>query len=85
MTTKGLVSKGLLLLIAVALGWFRVYGYVSMPFPAVAHVFTGGMLGIWWTKSQDIYTRSESRFYLVVAIALSVLEVCCFVYFKTHT
>lgn len=59
---------------SVALALIRAGGEMGQAFQAVAHVFVGGLFAAYATTKRPIH--------LVLAIALSVVEVACFLYFK---
>ena len=58
---------------------------ISWPgaYQAFAHLFVGGLLGAWclaygfWLIYREPAARTDARFYLRVALALSILEVIC--------
>ena len=58
------------ILISVLLAAIRTVGVKHEVFQAVAHLWVGGLLGAWMA--------SQSRFYLRLALALSAIEVVCF-------
>lgn len=64
----------ILTITAVVLGAFRLCGLKSEPFQAIAHVYVGALFGA--------YLVGRRRLYLVLAVALTVLEVIAFVAFR---
>ncbi|MCE9534359.1 MAG: hypothetical protein K8T89_25040 [Planctomycetes bacterium] len=65
----GLQKQILWIVIAIAFGVLRVIGLKSAFLQAMAHLFVGGLIGAWLVD--------RGRLYLILAIALSVLEVAC--------
>lgn len=64
----------LLVAIAVALGGIRIFGIKSALFQAVAHLYVGGLFAV--------YFKTWERFYLYLALGLTLLEVVCFLLLK---
>lgn len=64
------------LAIAVALACLRVSGEKGELFQAVAHLYVGLLIGLAWANYQFLHT--PWRFYAWVALALSVIELACF-------
>jgi hypothetical protein len=60
--------------IAVILTGIRLYGITHIAFQAAAHLYVGGLIAAW-------YNNRKSK-HLYLAIALSVLEVAAFLYFR---
>lgn len=57
--------------VAVVLAVLRMAGFASAFFQAIAHVFVGGLFAAWIADRQN-------RKYLALGIALTVVEVGCF-------
>jgi hypothetical protein len=79
-----MTSKILLFVIAVGLALFRIYGYHSMPFPAMGHIYAGWMFGTWWTIGRFFPVKQERFYYLALAVSISLVELFCFIYFRFH-
>ena len=82
------MSDIIVCIIAVVIAGLRISGVGQTPslldqsFKDAAHLFAGGMFAI-WLYSRRLKPAPENRWiYLGVGIALSVVEVACFVYFK---
>jgi hypothetical protein len=73
------------ILIAVALAALRIAGHKSEAFQAAAHLFVGGLLTAGWVADKSRFWPSTWKFYTWLAIALSVVEVACFIWFKFFT
>lgn len=59
--------------IAIVLAVIRIRGYKSQTFQAIAHLFVGGLFTASWLQ---VNTREN----LILAIALSVIELGCFLW-----
>lgn len=70
--------------IAILLGVLRATGITHPAFQAVAHLFVGGLLGAWLVqrKPDNLREAVMANINLWTAVALSVLELVCFLYFK---
>jgi hypothetical protein len=64
------------ILISILLGSFRIAGFKSQAFQAIAHIFVGFLLARWLDMREPLH--------LILLIGLTVLEVACFLYFKRH-
>jgi hypothetical protein len=79
-----------LLIIALVLAALRVAGHTSEAYQAAAHLFVGGLLGAWLVNVACKRSRvcragrgnEFAAFYLGLAIALSIVEVACFLVFR---
>lgn len=76
----------LLLAVSVAIAAMRVSGHKSEAFQAVAHLFVGGLLGAWLVGRlcRNVVTHSDRLLWAGLALALSVVEVVCFVAFQSR-
>ena len=62
------------LVLAVVLGVLRIAGVKNKAFQACAHLYMGGLCTAWY------YTRQPYLLFMI--LALSGVEVMCFIYFK---
>jgi hypothetical protein len=62
-------------LIAVVLAALRIAGHKSIMFQGIAHVYVGGLFGVW------LADRSRKGA-LALGVALTVVEVLCFLFDK---
>lgn len=73
------------ILIAVALAALRIAGHKSAMFQAAAHLFVGGLFAVGYRDyRRDWASESGSKaalFNIWIAIALSVVEVACALWF----
>lgn len=76
-------KRVVLILVSLTLGIIRISGVTHVFFQAIAHCFVGGLIGAHSALRGYPSTSGERRFYLTLAITLSILETLCFVYFKT--
>jgi hypothetical protein len=60
----------ILIIVSVVLGSFRVLGFKSEFYQATAHLWVGILIGLW--------CYGEKRLSPWLVIALSILEVACF-------
>jgi hypothetical protein len=65
-----------LMLASATLAMFRMLGYKSQAFQAIAHVFVGGLLGA--------LIAAELAICGWLALGLSVVEVGCFLWFRKY-
>ena len=82
----------LTLIIAAVLAAIRIAGHTSEAYQAIAHLFVGGLFAAAWVEyrctwadgglwGQDRATRGAMH-KLYLALALSVVEVACALWFK---
>lgn len=64
------MRRALVLLAAIAIALLRVMGHKSEAFQAIAHLEVGGLFGAWFA--------TRDRGYLGLALALTLVEVICF-------
>ncbi len=85
--------RATLLIIALVLAALRVAGHTSEAYQAAAHLFVGGLIGAWLVnvaaririRAGGGLAHKEHRaaaFHLSLAVALSVVEVICFIVFR---
>lgn len=74
-----------MILIAAILATLRVLGHHDETFQAVAHLFTGGMIGagavhLWeWVNTFDELHLSGAKVCLGLAVVISLIELACFI------
>lgn len=66
--------------IGLSLAIWRIMGHKSQSFQAAAHLFVGWLLSAWWYIPDSLDGRRW--FFFWVAVALTVVEVGCFVWFR---
>lgn len=66
-----------LILVAIVTGLLRIAGFRSQAFQAFAHTFVGGLIGA--------YLVSRKPLWLGLVVAMSLLEVNCFLIFRTRS
>jgi hypothetical protein len=71
-----------LLLVCIIIGVFRVLGLTHIAYQAVAHCVVGGLIGAYIVLRKHEDEVNRRRYYLSLAILLTVLETACFVYFR---
>lgn len=70
----------LAVLFSVGIALMRIGGNVSQFYQAIAHVWVGVLLAIWLCHSNPESRRLAKWLFW----SLSVLEVVCFLWFKSH-
>jgi len=67
-----------LIAVSVALAGLRIYGITNQTFQAAAHLWVGGLIVGYWTQRKT-WPR-DSYMCLCLSIALSVIELGCFIF-----
>ena len=78
--------------VAFLLAAIRIAGHKSEAYQAVAHLFVGGLFVAGWgwavAFGRSIWNRDDcpdvdaTAVYFILAVALSVVELLCFLWFK---
>lgn len=78
------ISQYILIAIVLVIAGLRIAGITHESYQAAAHLFVGGLVGAWLIerKGTTIGSAINARIDLLLAIALSVVEVACFLWFR---
>lgn len=78
------ISQIILIAIGVMLATLRIAGVTHESYQAAAHLYVGGLVGAWLIqrKAPDLGGAVQGMGYLILAIALSVVEVGCALWFR---
>lgn len=72
------------IVISVVIAGLRIAGIHSALYQAAAHLFVGGLFAAWWTQRGKGFWDVDAKGFtnLLLAIALTIVEVACFVWFR---
>lgn len=74
-----MIYKSTVVLIALVLAVLRLQGEISQTYQAIAHLFVGFILGVWFQGC--IYKkRFQFDWVGVVVIIISMVELLCFIF-----
>lgn len=83
-------TNALLVLFSLLLAGLRIGGVTDQTFQAVAHLWVGGLVGFgsaehYYTWGSWEHVRRGPMLKIALAVALSVVELVCFLTFPRHT
>ncbi len=74
-----MIYKSTVILIALVLALLRLHGEISQTYQAIAHLFVGFILGVWFQRGIT-NKRLQFDWVGVVVIIISMVELLCFIF-----
>lgn len=78
------ISQYIRIVVSLVIAGLRIAGVTHESYQAAAHLFVGGLVAAYWTQRGTGFWDVDSKGFtnLLLAIALTVVEVACFLWFR---